>query len=223
MLTLARPDVIQSFKDARAAHQVEIVSLCAGEMNKFNAWMPESRKAALSIGRQSIEACNALEVPILLVPFFGKAQFGDDPKDPKFRAVVSLLRELLPHAKANNVFLGLESPTKKPAIDHLLQEINHPNLKVYYDTGNMQGAGEDIYATVEQWGPEIICQVHLKPFMSSNGVFAQGKTDFRLAAAIKKSGYKGWFVFEAGKGKQVRGVPFASRNRNGINELCKEL
>lgn len=224
ILTLARLEVIEEFKAARKKHGIEIVSLCAGSMNGCNSQDPEAFKKAVNIGRQSIEACGALDVPVLLVPFFGKAQFGNDPEDPKVKEVVKLFKKLLPFAKRHGVILGLESPSKKPAVVAILNELNHPNLKVYYDTGNMQGQGEDVYSVIEQLGADKICEIHLKPFESPNGIFGNGKTDLdKLAAAIKKTGYSQWFVFEAGGGKFKRDVPFAAENRKGIQPLCDKL
>jgi len=224
ILTLARLEVIEEFKAARKKHGVEIVSLCAGSMNSCDSLDPEGLKKAVNIGRQSIEACGALDVPVLLVPFFGKAQFGNEIGSPKFKTVVQLLRKLLPAAKKNNVILGIESPSKAPTVRAILKQINHPNLTLYYDTGNMQGQGEDIYSVIAEWDSKKLCEIHLKPFESPNGVFGAGKTDLdKLAAAVKTSGFDKWFVFEAGKGKFKRGVPFAAENRKGIQKLCEKL
>ena len=224
VLTLANPKLIQSFKDAAAREQIQIVSLCAGSLNGVNCWDPESRKKAISIASQSIKACRELDVRILLVPFFGKADFRDDPKGNEYDAVVSMFRELLPLAVENNVVLGVESYAKKTVIERLLKDVNHPNLKVYYDTGNMQTVEEDIYAVIEEWGPDKICQIHLKPYNSPQVVWGKGDTDIsKLASAIKASGYEGWFVFESGPGKKTLGVPHAKENREAIGALTGKL
>ncbi len=161
---------------------------------------------------------------ILLVPFFGKADFRNGPKGNEYDAVVSLFRELLPLAEENNVVLGIESYAGKAVIDRLLKDIKHPNLKVYYDTGNMQKVGEDIYTVIKEWGPDNICQIHLKPYNSPRVVWGQGDTDVsKLASAIKVSGYKGWLVYESGPGKKTPGVPHAKENREAIRALTEKL
>lgn len=226
MIPLSRPEVIEAFRAARKEHGVEIISLCAGEMNKHNSWEPEERAITLSIGKQSIQACKELDVPILLVPFFGKAAFGNDIEDPKHKAVISLLRELLPHAESANVTLGIETLSKKPAISHILETLNNPYLKSYYDTGNQLRAGEDIYQVIQDWGGDTICQMHLKPFKAqeNENVFGRGQTDLpKLASVIHSSGYQGWLVFEPGWGKKTLGFPYAVKNIQGARMMLAEI
>ena len=224
LLPLSYPSLIRSFKEASVKHGVEIVALCAGEMNKLPCWNPEMKEKAYSTGIQSIQACKALDVPILLVPFFNAAGFGDDPEDPKFKAATRLLRVLTSEAEACGVTLGIESRTKQPAIDHILAEIDSPYLKVYYDTGNMLVVGENVYDVIEHWGDETICQMHLKSFDSDIGTFGDGKTDLpRLANSISKSGYQGWLVFEPGPGKNRKlGFEYAKENFKRIQGMLSE-
>ncbi len=226
VIPLARPETIEAFRAARKKYGVEIISFCAGEMNKHNSWEPKERAIALSIGIQSIQACKELDVPILLVPFFGKAEFGNDIEGPKHKAVISLLQELLPHAESAGVTLGIETLTKQPAINHILATLNSPYLKSYYDTGNQLRAGEDIYQVIQDWGGDTICQIHLKPFKAQeNGnIFGRGETDLpRLASAIHSSGYQGWLVFEPGWGKKTLGFPYAVANIKGARKLLEEI
>ncbi len=193
-------------------------------MNKLPCWDPETKEKAYSAGIQSIQACAALDVPILLVPFFNAAGFGNDPEDPKFKAATRLLRELTTEAEAYQVTLGLESRTKQPAIDHILEEIDSPYLKVYYDTGNMLVVGENVYDVIEHWGENTICQMHLKAFDSEYSLFGDGKTDLpRLASSIRGSGYDGWLVFEPGPGKKRDlGFDYAKENLKRIQGMFRE-
>lgn len=225
VLTMSNPKLIENFSAASKAHGVEIVSLCAGSMNREPSWEPESRARAIAIGKQSIDACAALDVPILLIPFFGKAEFGSDVKSDKLKAATSVIRELTTYAEIKKITLGIESNTRKPAIDHILKKIDSPNLKVYYDTGNLLRTGEDIYSVIESWGPQnVICQMHLKHHGSEFAVFGQGETDLpRLARIIRDSGYDGWFVFEAGQGERTLGMPYAKTNLKGINRMFSTL
>ncbi len=224
LLPFSYPSILRQFKEASAEHGVEIVSLCAGTMNRLPCWEPETKEKSLSVAIQSIRACQALDVPILLVPFFGRSAFGDDPSDPRFRAVAELLGKLAVEAEACNVTLGIESRTKQPALDHLLSEINSPYLKVYYDTGNMLDSGENVYEVIESWGPETICEIHLKPFQSEYSLFGEGNTDLpRLRNSLRNSGYQGWYVFEAGPGKKRElGFEFARENRIRMQRMWED-
>ncbi|MEM9646462.1 MAG: alpha/beta fold hydrolase, partial [Planctomycetota bacterium] len=220
VLEIAKPEVIAAFKQARQESGVEIAALSANPMNKNPAWIPEKRQVALSVGKQSIAACQQLGVPILLVPFFGKADFGNDTDDPRYRDVIELLRELTVHAQSRGITLGIESPTQKPGIDYVLENVNSSHLKVYYDTGNMLRAGEDVYEVIKEWGPKTICQIHLKPFNSEVAEFGKGETDLpRLAESIRESGYKGWLIFEASRGEKTLGTEYVETNLRKLREV----
>ena len=225
VLTMADPKLIQSFLAASKAHGIEIVSLCAGSMNGTPAWEAESRAQAIAIGKQSIDACVAMDVPILLIPFFGKAAFGNDVESAEIKAATGVIRELTRYAAKYDVVLGLECNSLKPAIDHILKEVDSPHLKVYYDTGNQLRVGEDVYSVIEDWGPKnLICQLHLKHHGSKYAIFGQGETDLpRLARIIRDSGYDGWFVFEAGRGERTLGIPYAKENLKGIHRMFATL
>ncbi|MEM9161161.1 MAG: TIM barrel protein, partial [Verrucomicrobiota bacterium] len=107
VLTMAEPALIAALVEAREKTGIEIVSLCAGSMNKFSSWDPETRGVSLSIGKQSIDACVALDTPMLLIPFFGKGWFGNDTRDEKFMAAVGLVKELSLYAEQKGVTLGI--------------------------------------------------------------------------------------------------------------------
>lgn len=225
LIPLSYPSTLRAFKEASKEHGVEIVGLCAAALNKLPCWEPETRNQSFSVALQSIQACHALKVPILLLPFFGKAAFGNNPDSLEFKAATDLLRELATEAAVYQVTLGIESRTKQPALDYLLKDIGSPFLKVYYDTGNMLLEGEDAYRVIEHWGPETICQMHLKSFDSNEGVFGEGKTDLKqLVRSIQNSGYDGWLVFESGPGKnRTLGFDYAKRNFENIKGMFDDF
>ncbi|MEM9158917.1 MAG: TIM barrel protein, partial [Verrucomicrobiota bacterium] len=131
--------------------------------------------------------------------------------------------ELSLYAEQKGVMLGIESNGMQATIDVLLEEVNSPYLKVYYDTGNLLRSGEDVYSVIKDWGAENICQIHLKPFNSEGAIFGNGETDLeKLRKSIEQSGYRDWLVFEAGPGKKTLGVPYAKKNLIGIMRMLGE-
>ena len=72
VLTLSVQSLQEEFLVASKKHEVEIISLCAGSMNRINVWKDgPDRDKGLAIMKQSIEACDALGCKVLLFPFFG--------------------------------------------------------------------------------------------------------------------------------------------------------
>ena len=89
---------------------------------------------------------------------------------------------------------------------------------MYYDTGNMMRAGENIYAAIEEMGNDLICEIHIKP--EGHIHFGKDKTDLpRLAAVLDKIGYNKHLLFEARGGVKKGKAELAAKNRQGMAQL----
>ena len=188
-------NVIERWKEEALEHQVKIISLCAGSLNKCEIWGAD-RKLAMKIAKQTIDACQELDVEIMLFPFFGPSKFqtGDDT----INGVADFMAELLPYAKSKQVVIGIEAPVTTKRVVELLARLDFPeSLKIYYDTGNLCPL-EDIYESISKYGRQHFCQVHVKPCEAL--IVGDGKIDLsKLASALDEAQYDGWLVYEAGK------------------------
>lgn len=218
ILTLANKALQQQFRDAAKTHDVEIISLCAGSMNRLTIWKDgKDRENALALMTQSIEACEALGCKVLLFPFFGPSNFQKG--EEKIAGVAKFIEEILPVAKKHGVILGIESPVTFDRVLELFERLgNPPNVKMFYDTGNMMQAGEDIDSTLRKLGKNALCEIHLKPVGSIH--FGKGKTDLlKLAATLDEISYDKWLTFEA-RGGMVNGdTRLAEENLKGMKKL----
>ena len=220
LLTLADKTLQQQFRDASKTYGVEIISLCAGSMNRINVWKEgPDRAKGLAIMTQSIEACEALGCKVLLYPFFGPSNFQKG--EEKIAGVAKFIEEILPVAQKHGVTLGIESPITCDRVLELFKRLYNPtHLKMFYDTGNMMHAGEDIYATLAKLGNDMICEIHLKP--EGNIHFGKGKTDLpKLAATLDQIGYDKWLTFEARGGIVNGDTKLAEENLKGIKKLVE--
>ncbi|MEM6915948.1 MAG: sugar phosphate isomerase/epimerase family protein [Verrucomicrobiota bacterium] len=219
ILTISDPELQGAFLAAVEEHGVEIVSLCAGSMNKINVWEPgESREQGLAIMKQSLAACEVFGCDLLLFPFFGPSNFQEG--EEKIEGVADFIREILPIAEQLGVTLGLESPVTYERVMELFERLGNPdNVLMYYDTGNMQRGGEDNYQAIRELGNDRIGEIHIKP--EGDVHFGKDNTDYqRLADALDEIGYDKWFVFEA-RGGQDKEDPaaLAIENRKGMEML----
>ena len=64
------------WKEASRKHDVEIVSLCAGSLNRCQIW-DQDRDVAMRIAKQTVDACHELGVKRMLFPFFGPSNFQE--------------------------------------------------------------------------------------------------------------------------------------------------
>lgn len=202
--------VLKSWQAESKRHGVQVISLCAGSLNKCQIW-DKDRELAMRIAKQTIDGCKAFDAKVMLFPFFGPSKFQTD--DVALEGIAGFMRELLPYAKAKDVVIGIEAPVTTVRVLELLEKLDYPeHLKIYYDTGNLFEK-EDIYETIRKYGKKHFCEIHIKA--ASNAVAGEGKIDLKLLAqALDAAEYDQWLVYEANRdGKE----PVA--NRKAIEKL----
>ncbi len=206
------PKILDSWIAESKKHGVEIISLCAGSLNKCQIW-DRDRELAMRIAKQTIDGSHKVGSNVMLFPFFGPSNFQTD--DAALEGVTEFMRELLPYAKEKNVVIGIEAPITTVRVMELLEKLNFPeHLKIYYDTGNLFPK-EDIYETIRNYGKDHFCEVHIKA--SESAIAGEGQIDLqKLAEALDAAQYDKWLVYEANRnGKDPVG------NRLAIEKLVK--
>lgn len=192
---LRRPDIQQAYLAESKAQGVAIASLAIGTLNKIPYKSDPRTEQWVS---DSVDACKALGVKVVLLAFFGKGDLRDDPKGTQ--EVVTRLKRVAPKAEKAGVILGIESWLS--AEDHLaiIDQVGSPAVQVYYDVGNSHLRGYDIYQEIRLLGDRI-CEFHAKDY---GFIFGQGKVDFpRVREAMDDIGYRGWIQIE---GAQPHGL-----------------
>ena len=155
-------------------------------------WGPHSGLDLLN----SIRATEILGARVMLVAFFGK-NAPDMADRQSYDPVVSVLRDVAPRAQEAGIVLGLENSLSPKENRDLVDRIDHPCVKVYYDLDNMYqyGHGEEAVPGIELLGPARIAAVHVK----NKGRILQETWRIDWAAAFQaltEIRYGGWLVFE---------------------------
>jgi sugar phosphate isomerase/epimerase len=187
-LALLDKNLQQAYLAAAEKTRVQIASFAIGELN--NMPLKSDPRAERWVG-EGIEVASAMKVGIILVPFFGKGDLKNDPAGTE--AVIAALKRLAPEAEKAGVILALESWLS--AEDHLriIKAVGSPAVRVYYDVGNSQEAGYDIFKEIRQLGP-LICEFHAKDYKD---LYGKGSMDFpAVRTAMEDIGYSGWLVLE---------------------------
>jgi len=145
---------------------------------------------------EGIAACKALKVKVMLLAFFGKGNLFDKDKKLDTAAVdvvVERLKRIMPKAEEAGVVLGVESYLSAEQHVDLLNRVNSPALKVYYDVANSHEMGYDIYKEIRDLG-ELICEFHVK---DNKDLYGKGDIDFiEVRKAMDDIGYRGWMHIE---------------------------
>ena len=188
-MQLRRAEVQQQYREAAKLSGLEIGSLAIGEMNNVPYKSDPRTVAWVS---DSVDACHALGVRVVLLAFFGNGDLRDDPAGVD--EVVKRLKGVAPKAEKAGVILGIESWLSAEAHLDILKRVGSKAVQVYYDVCNSNDRGYDIYQEIRQLGRERICEFHFK---ENGALLGQGKVDFaKVRAALDDIRYEGWVQIE---------------------------
>jgi len=188
-LKLRRPEVQREYLATAQRAGVAIV----GTACQFRRPLKTEPVAAIIL-HDWIEVTRNLGAKVILVPFFGQPNIVDVNVKEEFDRLVAVLKELAPRAEKQGVILGLENTLS--AIDNrkILDAVQSPAVKVYYDIGNSTNNGHPVLEEIRSLGSELICEFHIK---DGKNLLGQGKIDVPgVAAAIRSINYKDWLVLE---------------------------
>jgi L-ribulose-5-phosphate 3-epimerase len=190
-LALADSALRRAFLEAARKARIPIASFAIGDLNEVPLKSDPRAEVWLSKG---IEVAAAMDVKVILVPFFGKGELRNDPVGVD--AVVAALKRLTPKAEARGIVLALESYLSAGDNLKILDRVGSRAVQVYYDVGNSQDVGYPILDEIRQLAAHIV-EVHAK---DTKDLYGKGSMDFpAVRKALEDIGYKGWFVLEGTK------------------------
>jgi sugar phosphate isomerase/epimerase len=177
---------------AAEKHRVVISSLAMGALNNIPY---KSDAATEQWVLDSVKVMTRLKQKMTLLAFFGKGDLVGD--EAGVTEVIRRLKKLAPRAEAAGVVYGIESWLKAEELERMLDAVNSPAIRVYYDVGNMHKVGEDYGAAIRRLGRERMGEVHLKDY---DDLYGKGSINFpAVRTALDASGYCGWLGIEGVK------------------------
>jgi sugar phosphate isomerase/epimerase len=190
-LPLRRPEVQKSYRRASKQTGVAVASLALGLLNDIPL---KSDPRAEQWVADGVEVCKAMHLKVMLVPFFGNGDVRGDKAGTD--AVVAAFKRLAPQAEKAGVILGVESWLNADQHVEILQRVDSPAVRVYYDMGNSQKMGYDICQEIRFLGKRI-CEFHAKDY---DDLYGKGTTNFpAVRKAMDDIGYRGWIQIEGVK------------------------
>jgi len=190
-LPLRKPELQKKYLEMQKQIGVPVSSLALGTLNEIPLKNDPRAEQWLS---DSIDVCKALGLTVILVPFFGKGDLRND--QPGTDAVVAALKRVAPKAEKTGVILGLESWLSAEQHVDILDRVSSTAVQVYYDVGNSQKAGYDIFKEIRSLGRRI-CEFHAK---DNEDLYGKGTMNFpEVRRAMADIGYSGWMQIEGTK------------------------
>lgn len=151
--------------------------------------------ATLDLTR-SIRASEIVGARIMLVAFF-RDSAPDMTDEDSYEPVVTVLKEVAPRAQEAGIILGLENSLSPEENKMLVDMVDHPAVKVYYDLDNMYSYGypDDAVPGIKLLGKDRIAAVHVK----NNGRVLKENWRIDWGHAfdeLSNINYDGWLILE---------------------------
>ncbi len=152
---------------------------------------------------------------LVLLAFFGEGDING--QQHLLDATIEKLKRVAPKAEKHGITLGLETWLSEADHRYILEGVDSPAVKIYYDVANSNKMGYDIYQEIESLGADNICEIHCK----ENGfLLGQGLVDFpRFRQVVKTIDYKGWLIIEGATPKDMAVEEAYQNNRDYLRSL----
>lgn len=187
-LPLSDPGLQQAFLDESKRVDLKISSLC---LNVLHQNYLKSDPLGQRWVSDSIPIAVAMDVKVVLLPFFGKGALNNVAEMDK---VADALREVAPAAEKAGVILGLEDTISARDNVRIMDRTRSSAVLTYYDVGNSSKGGFNVVEEIRWLGAPRICEVHLK---DNPHYLGEGNIDFRAVIdALATVGFDKWAQLE---------------------------
>ena len=180
------------------------VTIATGEANPISD-SAEIREAAVTQLKQTVDACKAAGSSMLCGPFHSAlGEFsGKGPTQDEWNDGKETLTQVADYAQEAGVTLVLEYLNRfelyflncAEDCSRFVREIDHPHLRMMYDTFHANIEEKDIAAAIRTC---IEQTVHVHISENDRSTPGEGNVDWDTSfATLKEVGYDGWLVVEA--------------------------
>jgi sugar phosphate isomerase/epimerase len=188
---LADPAVRKQFLDTASELGLEICSLA---MSGFYAQSFAERPTVPRMLGDCIDTMQRMGVKVAFLPLGVR---GDLVQHPELRpAIVERLRAVGPIAERAGVVIGVETALDAAGDVKLLEEVDSPAVRIYFNFSNTLQNGRDLDAELRTLGRQRICQIHCT---DQDGVWLENNRRIdmpKVKQTLDDMGWSGWLVIE---------------------------
>ena len=217
---IASDDGIREILDLSRMTKVKVESLCA------DYFMPEPLLQGSADVRQTrvaklvwlLDRCVAARINRIVLPFVDNSKVQGNGE---IAELIDFLKSAVVWAAERNLELHLETSLAPGPFAFVMNSVNHPSLKVNYDSGNSSSLGFDADEEFAAYG-SFIGSVHIKDRILGGTTvpLGQGDADFdKLARNLKQLRYDGDFILQVARDAPGDEVKWACRNREFVEKL----
>lgn len=205
-------------------HQIGIESVCADWFMDFPLAGVDAEVAQPRWQRLAwlLRRCALLGINRVVVPFVDASAIRNARDAASIAAGINALADLI---DATNVEVHLETALAPVDFAALLGQLQHPRVKVNYDSGNSASLG---YRPAEEFAAYglRVGSVHLKDRQIGAGTvpLGEGDTDFgALFDALAAVRYQGDFILQVARGADGEELEWARQNSRTARQMMLRL
>ena len=195
--------VQDAYLEAAGRSGIKYTAIACNELDNYNMVARKGykdRTIAFRTIMSAIDAAVAMDIPIVMVQSF-LASAIETEQD--FTRAVNVIKYVSEYAgDKGDVTIGIENLLSVDGLMRLIEEVNNPNVKIYFDTQNYYLHEKvDVAAMVKPLIP-YICQVHVKDghktdVEPSGALLGEGASGFyKTIDELRKYEYTGWLISE---------------------------
>ncbi|GMX61109.1 hypothetical protein Elgi_74550 [Paenibacillus elgii] len=221
---LSKEVVYQAYMELGEQYGVaftSIVNVATTEFSITRPQSPEKYEVVMTSIRKSIETAAAMNIPLIMIPSFGKSEIRNEDD---LIQTVEVLTSACDYAQEKNIYVATENLLPVEGIFHLFEQVNRSNLKLYFDTQNhFLRKGYDIPEMIRKLASLFCNEVHIKDGKDghlSGSLLGEGESGFyRSLAALEEVNYTGWLVLENYYDRE----PLSFRHDQPVQLIKKDL
>lgn len=181
------------------------VAICSLAMSGFYA---QSFAERPTVPRMVGDCLNTMEAMQVQVAFLPLGVQGDLVQKPELRPkIVERLKQLAPRAEKVKAVIGLETALPAAEEAELIDEIDSPSVRSYFNFANALQADRDLFKELETLSQKRICQIHCT---DQDGVLLRDNERLDMPAVkqtLDEMDWSGWLVVERSRdAKDARNV-----------------
>ena len=180
---------------------VEVPSVCAVYYNQLGLMHEDAaqRETGVQVLLRLIDGCADVGMTNILIANFGAGEIKT-AEDEDY--VAAAMERCAPKAQERNINLALETTLPAERFRKLVERIDHPFVRIYYDIANPVMWDEKPEEGIEILADHIV-QLHVKDRAGDGdpAMLGEGAVNWpAVAEAIHKIGYDGYLVLETPAG-----------------------
>jgi L-ribulose-5-phosphate 3-epimerase len=187
-LPLDNTELIGQYLQASKKHSIPLDGTC---LDVLHVNYLKNDKLGQRWVVDGIRLTKALEVKVMLLPFFGKGALETQQEKDYLG---DTLREIAPEAEKAGVMLGLEDTISAEDNVRIMDRTRSKAVLVYYDIGNSSRNGFNVTREIDWLGKKRICQMHFK---DNPNYLGDGNIDMAgVLRSVSRIGYEGFANLE---------------------------